>query len=110
MDASARALEPLVSRPVIIGDCGIGSVQLSLGPEGMATGAIDALLLGALRELSAWVGEHGGYMVVENAAPEAKTQLDVWGAPPSSFAILKALKRKFDPEGVLSPGRFIGGL
>jgi glycolate oxidase FAD binding subunit len=110
MDVSARALEPLIPRTMIIGDCGMGSVRLSLRPEGRATGAIDAPLLGALRELSALVGGHGGYVVVENAAPEAKTQLEVWGAPPSSFALLQTLKRKFDPEGVLSPGRFIGGL
>jgi glycolate oxidase FAD binding subunit len=39
-----------------------------------------------------------------------KSQIGVWGPPPASFALLKALKRKFDPEDVLSPGRFIGGL
>jgi glycolate oxidase FAD binding subunit len=72
--------------------------------------AIDALLLGALRELPGLVAGHGGYAVVETAPPEAKRQLDVWGAPPSSLALLKALKRKFDPEDILSPGRFIGGL
>jgi glycolate oxidase FAD binding subunit len=39
-----------------------------------------------------------------------KQNVDVWGPPPSAFALLKALKRKFDPEGILNPGRFIGGL
>jgi glycolate oxidase FAD binding subunit len=39
-----------------------------------------------------------------------KTALEVWGPTPSSFALLQALKHRFDPEGVLSPGRFIGGL
>jgi glycolate oxidase FAD binding subunit len=95
---------------MIIGDCAVGSVQLCLGPESSATGAIDASLLGALRELSGLVARQGGYAVVETAPPEAKRQLDVWGAPPSSLALLKALKRKFDPEDILSPGRFIGGL
>ena len=48
--------------------------------------------------------------MVETAPPEAKAQLEVWGPPPPSFPLLEGLKRKFDPEGVLSPGRFIGGL
>jgi glycolate oxidase FAD binding subunit len=110
MDAATRALEPLVSRTLIIGDCGVGLVKLCLGPESLAAGAIDAAVLEALRQLSGLVAAHGGHAVVENAPPAAKTQLEVWGAPPSSFPLLKALKRKFDPEGVLSPGRFIGGL
>jgi len=95
---------------MIIGDCGVGLVKLCLGPEDLATGAIDAPLLGALRDLAGLVVGHGGHAVVENAPPEAKTQLEVWGLPASSFPLLKALKRTLDPESVLSPGRFIGGL
>jgi glycolate oxidase FAD binding subunit len=110
MEAATRALEPLVSRTLIIGDCGVGMVKLCLGSESLTTGAIDAPLVDALRQLSGLVAAHGGHAVVENAPPAAKTQLEVWGLPPSSFALLKALKRKFDPEGVLSPGRFIGGV
>ena len=110
MEAAAQALKPLASGAMIIGDCGVGLVKLCLGPEGLTTGAIDAPLLGALRDLAGLVVEHGGFAVVETAPPEAKTQLEVWGSPPSSFPLLKALKHKFDPESVLSPGRFIGGL
>jgi glycolate oxidase FAD binding subunit len=110
MEAAAQALKSLVSEAMIIGDCGVGLVKLSLELDGLASGAIDAPLLGALRHLSGLVAGHGGYAVLESAPPAAKTQLGVWGAPPSSFALLKALKRKFDPESVLSPGRFIGGL
>jgi glycolate oxidase FAD binding subunit len=110
MEAAAQALKSLTSGAMIIGDCGVGVVKLCLGPEGLAAGVIEAPLLGALRELSGLVAGHGAYAVVESAPPAAKMQLEVWGAPPSSFALLKALKRKFDPEGILSPGRFIGGL
>jgi glycolate oxidase FAD binding subunit len=95
---------------MIIGDCGVGLVILCLGPDGLAAGAIDEPLLRALRELSGLVITNGGYAIVESAPPEVKTQLGVWGPPPSSFALLKALKHRFDPEAILSPGRFIGGL
>jgi glycolate oxidase FAD binding subunit len=110
MEAAVQALKPLASRAMIIGDCGVGLVKLCLGPEDLATGAIDAPLLGALRDLAGLVVGHDGHAVVENAPPEAKTQLEVWGLPASSFPLLKALKRTLDPETVLSPGRFIGGL
>jgi glycolate oxidase FAD binding subunit len=110
METAAQALEPLAAGAMIIGDCGVGLVKLCLRPKSLARGAIDAPLLGALRDMAGLVVRHGGYALVENAPPEAKTQLEVWGPPPSHFALLKALKRQFDPEGVLSPGRCIGGL
>jgi glycolate oxidase FAD binding subunit len=110
MAAVAQALNPLVPGAMIIGDCGVGLVKLCLGHEGLAAGRIDEPLLRVLRELPGLAGANGGYAVVESAPPEAKAQIEVWGPPPSSFALLKALKRKFDPEGILSSGRFIGGL
>jgi glycolate oxidase FAD binding subunit len=110
MEAAAQALNPMVLGAVIIGDYGVGLVTLCLRYDGLAAGAIDARLLPALRELRGVVVANGGYAVVESAPPAVKTPLEVWGPTPSSFALLKALKRRFDPEGVLSPGRFTGGL
>ncbi len=36
--------------------------------------------------------------------------LNVWGALPEGFERMRALKHRFDPHGVLNPGRFVGGL
>lgn len=110
MEAAAQALKPLAPGAMIIGDCGVGLVKLCLGLEDLGTDAIDAALIRALRELAGVVAGHGGVAVVETAPPDAKVQLEVWGPPPSSFPLLEGLKRQFDSEGVLSPGRFIGGL
>jgi hypothetical protein len=110
MEAVGQALHPMAPGAKIIGDCGVGLVTLCLGYEGLAAGAVDEPLLRALRGLPAFAVANGGYAVVESAPPEVKMQLEVWGPPPSSFALLQALKRKFDPEGILSSGRFIGGL
>ncbi|HEX3550246.1 MAG TPA: FAD-binding oxidoreductase [Candidatus Elarobacter sp.] len=38
------------------------------------------------------------------------TAVDAWGEPPSSVATMRALKARFDPLGVLAPGRFVGGI
>jgi glycolate oxidase FAD binding subunit len=110
MEAVSRALDPTAPGAMIIGDCGVGLVILCLGPDGLAAGAIDEPLLRVLRELSGLVVANEGYAIVESAPPQVKTQLGVWGPPPSSLALLKALKHRFDPEAILSPGRFIGGL
>jgi FAD/FMN-containing dehydrogenase len=110
MESVAQMLNPAASEVMIIGDCGVGLVRLCLEYAGPVAGALAEPLLGALRELPGLVVADGGYAVVENAPPEVKGQINVWGPPPSSVALLAALKRRFDPEGILSSGRFIGGL
>lgn len=43
-------------------------------------------------------------------AASLRADLDAWGEPPTTIATMRALKRRFDPDGVLAPGRFIGGI
>ncbi|HZX68712.1 MAG TPA: hypothetical protein VFE70_07495, partial [Candidatus Elarobacter sp.] len=38
------------------------------------------------------------------------TTVDAWGAPPPTIATMRALKTQFDPQAVLAPGRFVGGI
>ncbi len=40
----------------------------------------------------------------------ARANLNVWGAPPPAIEKMRALKRRFDPNGTLNPGRFVGGI
>jgi glycolate oxidase FAD binding subunit len=51
-----------------------------------------------------------GSLVVERCPIELKSDVDVWGDVGSSFRIMAALKERFDPHGVLNPGRFVGQL
>jgi glycolate oxidase FAD binding subunit len=51
----------------------------------------------------------GGSLVLE-AAPAELRGVDPWGPPPPAFAIMQRLKQRFDPDGRLNPGRFVGGL
>lgn len=43
-------------------------------------------------------------------AARLRSDLDAWGEPPTTMATMRALKARFDPTGVLAPGRFIGGI
>ncbi len=51
-----------------------------------------------------------GYIVVEQIDPALKDRLDVWGPSGGAFALMKKLKDSFDPQQVLNPGRFVGGI
>ena len=48
--------------------------------------------------------------IVEDAPPEVKRRIDVFGPAPSSLPLMRAVKAQLDPNGVLSPGRFVGRL
>ncbi len=61
------------------------------------------------REVEAIAERAGGGYVCEAAPPAAKAGRDMFGALGSSAPIVRALKRRFDPTGVLNPGRFAGG-
>jgi glycolate oxidase FAD binding subunit len=49
-------------------------------------------------------------LVVRQATPEVKKAVDVWGPAGDAIDLMRRVKRQFDPEGVLSPGRFVGGI
>ncbi len=84
---------------------GRGVVYLGL-PRALAPAAVAALL----QELGALARSLGGHVTLERAPPEAKRGLDVWGLAPSGLSLMDRVRRKFDPMGVLNPGRYHGGL
>ncbi len=67
---------------------------------------VDALL-GARRAVEA----RGGNLVVLHCDdPLVAGDVDVYGALPPAFALMRGLKERFDPAGRLNPGRFLGKL
>ncbi len=50
------------------------------------------------------------YLTVMRAPVEFKRGIDVWGKPPATLDVMRALKQEFDPTRVLNPGRFAGGI
>jgi glycolate oxidase FAD binding subunit len=52
----------------------------------------------------------GGFAVLEAAPASAKAARDVFGDAPEELALWRALRQRFDPAGVLNPGRFAGRL
>ena len=52
----------------------------------------------------------GGFLAVLEAPIALKQSVDVWGYSGNAVEIMRRIKQQFDPEGILSPGRFVGGI
>ena len=64
-------------------------------------------IAGAARELTSAAG---GTLFLERCPLDLKRRADVFGGPPASLELMRRVKEQFDPQGVLSPGRFVGRL
>ncbi len=64
----------------------------------------------ALGQIFARAREQHWLVFVERAATEQKQEIDVFGPPPDALPLMRTLKARFDPDGVLAPGRFVGGI
>jgi glycolate oxidase FAD binding subunit len=53
---------------------------------------------------------NGGFLSVLQAPVSLKQQIDVWGYPGNAIVLMQKIKRQFDPEALLSPGRFLMGI
>jgi glycolate oxidase FAD binding subunit len=73
-------------------------------------GADELTVDDAIRAARAGARAGGGSLLLEAAPAWAKRGRDVFGEPPSAFAVMRAVKKRFDPHGVLNPGRFVGGI
>jgi len=64
-------------------------------------------MLGRFRAL---VTRLGGTLLVIKCSDDLKRRIDVFGDPPPAFELMRRVKHQFDPNGILSPGRFVGRL
>jgi FAD/FMN-containing dehydrogenase len=84
---------------------GVGVVLLALWEEKPAPEC--ALLLARLRTAAETLG---GALVIEHCPADLKAEMEAWGKPGDDFDLMKKVKAAWDPKGILSPGRFVGGL
>ncbi|HUA09672.1 MAG TPA: FAD-binding oxidoreductase [Candidatus Acidoferrales bacterium] len=84
---------PAVGAAFVSGDCGDA-----------------ARVLTVLSQARTWAERAGGTLVTTQAPASIRTAFDAWGTPPPAFALMKALKDRFDPQHRLNPGGFVGGI
>lgn len=86
------------------GSAGVGVVYAAL-PGDTAPERVAAVLEAVRGVLMA----RAGSCIVLTAPAEVRAAVDVWGEV-EGLGLLRQVKHRFDPEGRLAPGRFIGGL
>jgi glycolate oxidase FAD binding subunit len=95
-------------RPEQIADPGFGAIRLVWAQASGGTGEEPFLkTINGIRQIA---HRYGGTAVVEHCPLPVKAHIDVWGDPPDSLTIMQRIKDKFDPNGILNPGRFLGGI
>ncbi len=52
----------------------------------------------------------GAALTIEQAPPELKRLIDVWGPAGSGARLMQRIKAEFDPQRTLNPGRFVDGI
>ena len=52
----------------------------------------------------------GGRLVVERVPVGAKSRVEVWGEPATPIPLMQKFKERYDPQRLLNPGRFVGGI
>ena len=104
LDSTLGASSRLGVTPQITGHAGIGVtyVGLSGGDEEARAGVVEEL-----REI--WL-RRGGSVILREASPAFKERVEVWGPIGTRLDLTRRVKDKFDPRGILNPGRFVGGI
>ena len=84
---------------------GVGTVHLCALQETLSAG-----LAGWVTRLRRAAADLGGTLSIEHCPLDLKSQVDVWGAGGDDLAVMRAMKSAWDPNEILSPGRFVGGI
>ncbi|HKV04937.1 MAG TPA: FAD-binding oxidoreductase [Candidatus Acidoferrales bacterium] len=89
---------------------GVGVSYLALRAPGSGDESVQRLKKECARVLGLSGKSPWGRCALLWCPPEFKNELNVWGEPPGDFLLMQKLKNVFDPHGILSPGRFVGGI
>ncbi len=85
-----------------VAHAGTGTIWISLDSHPASTAWF--------ARLGTLAGEAKGHAVLTSAPPALKDGIDVWGPAPPSLALMREIKKQFDPQRILNPGRFVAGL
>jgi glycolate oxidase FAD binding subunit len=99
LDWLGRAADQHRVEVTVAGRLALGSLRAAL------RGSVDAQAA-MLEELRARRSETGGHVVVLRASDDLRRRVEPWGPLGGAARIMQAVKARFDPNGVLNPGRW----
>ncbi len=94
----------------VISEAGTGIVRCHFRADDGADGSRRPSGRAWWHPFATFATEAKGSLVVLQAPAAVKAHVDVWGPAGNGFALMRGLKEQFDPDRILNPGRFVGGL
>jgi glycolate oxidase FAD binding subunit len=89
-------------------DNGVLRIYSPADPRAEFYGSFSELVKNTLRRIAAAAG---GHLTVLAAPPGLElTRDEIWGKPRAGSALMRSIQLRFDPAGILNPGRFNFGL
>lgn len=98
--AKITALCPALTYGAIHAGSGLGQLRFDA----------DLPSASSLLELRRLCESQGGFLSLLAAPGDLKQQIDIWGYPGNALQLMRGIKQQFDPDALLSPGRFVGGI
>ncbi|MFQ5803495.1 MAG: FAD-binding oxidoreductase [Candidatus Methylomirabilales bacterium] len=92
----------------IISEAGSGIVRYYLSDD--RPERFQQVVVEAVNTLRTFAQQGGGSLVILEAPSEVKARVDVWGSVGNALPLMQGLKEQFDPQRIVNPGRFVGGL
>ncbi len=86
-----------------------GTIYFALLPAG-SNEQTTAILSPCIAEIFDLISASGGRASILFASLSLKGSTNVWGSPAQDLALMQRLKSAFDPQNILVPGRFVGGI
>jgi glycolate oxidase FAD binding subunit len=108
IDSAAKAADAAQLRWAVNAR-GVGIVYFALLPAARNEDAL-AGVSRATKEILARCAALDGNVTIPWCPAEWKGTLPIWGPERGDLGPMRALKKVFDPHGVLAPGRFMGGI
>jgi len=94
----------------VVSEAGSGIIRYHLAGETASDEQFRQGVAEAVNRLRAFAQEAEGNVVVLEAPPEVKSRVDVWGLAEKALALMRRPKAEFDPQRIMNPGRFVGGI
>ena len=63
-----------------------------------------------VERLRARLVDFGGSVVALQVPDRLREKIDVWGCTSDALPLMREIKRRFDPNRILNPGRFVGNI
>jgi glycolate oxidase FAD binding subunit len=101
VDAALHAIDDLPGTPAWVAHAASGAIFVRTHAD---------TIVPAFAVLTEVAQAHRGHVVLMAVPPAVKQGRDVWGPSPPALALMREIKRQFDPDNLLNPGRFVAFL